>query len=88
MIQYESGVNSHKVVSTREEAFTVTTETKNEWLSPTEFWYLHNQQKMKFGRNLMFDWLAGGKLPHIRIGRKILIPADAFERMLEAQRES
>jgi len=58
------------------------TTTRNEWLSPTEFLNLHNRDGKKFGRNLLYDWLAQGILPHIRIGRKIFIPVDAFERML------
>ncbi len=53
-----------------------------EWLSPTQFLGRHQG---KFGRNKLYDWLAEGKLPHIRIDRKILIPSDAFERMLDTQ---
>ena len=60
----------------------MTTKTQDEWLSPTEFLTRH---RGKFARNLLYDWLAEDKLPHIRIGRKILIPVDAFDRMLEAQ---
>ena len=53
-----------------------------EWLSPREFLARH---KGRFGRNTLYDWLAEDKLPHIQINRKILIPADAFDRMLEGQ---
>ena len=65
--------------------FLVTTKTQEEWQSPTAFWKRHNRHEKKFGRNLMYDWLSEGKLPHVRIGRKILIPADAFERMLKGE---
>ena len=53
-----------------------------EWRSPREFLVRH---KGRFGRNTLYDWLAEDKLPHIQINRKILIPADAFERMLTGQ---
>jgi excisionase family DNA binding protein len=36
------------------------------------------------GRTATYDALRRGELPHIRLGRKILIPEDAFDRMLEA----
>ena len=63
----------------------MTIKTQEKWESPTAFWKRENRYEKKFGRNLMYDWLAEGKLPHIRIGRKILIPADAFERMLKGE---
>ena len=53
-----------------------------EWLSPTEFL---GRNRGRFGRNTLYNWLAEGKLPHIQINRKIMIPADAFDRMLAAQ---
>ncbi len=53
-----------------------------DWLTPTVFLARH---KGKFGRNTLYNWLAEGKLPHIQIGRKILIPSDAFDRMLAGQ---
>jgi hypothetical protein len=55
---------------------------ESEWLSPTEFLARHQG---RFGRNSLYDWLAEGKLPHLKINRKILIPADAFDRMLAEQ---
>ena len=59
-----------------------TQEPETEWLSPAEFLALHPG---KIGRNTLYDWLAQGKLPHLKINRKILIPADAFNRMLAEQ---
>ena len=56
--------------------------TSLEWLSPTEFLARH---RGRFGRNSLYNWLSEDKLPHIQIHRKILIPSDAFERMLESQ---
>ena len=53
-----------------------------EWLSPTEF---VSRNRGRFGRNTLYSWLAENKLPHVQIGRKILIPSDAFNRMLSGQ---
>ena len=53
-----------------------------EWLSPKEFLARHVG---RFGRNTLYNWLAEGKLPHVQIDRKILIPSDAFDRMLAEQ---
>ena len=53
-----------------------------EWLSPAEFLA---RNKGRFGRNSLYDWIATGKIPHLKIQRKILIPADAFDRMLANQ---
>ena len=53
-----------------------------EFLTPTVFLARH---KGKFGRNTLYNWLAEGKIPHIQINRKILIPSDAFDRMLAGQ---
>ena len=52
---------------------------KTEWLTPREF-LVRNQGRI--GRNTLYEWLANGTLPKVQVGRKILIPADAFERML------
>ena len=53
-----------------------------EWLSPMEFLA---RNRGRFGRNSLYNWLAEGKLPHVQINRKILIPSDAFDRMLAGQ---
>lgn len=55
---------------------------ETEFVTPRAFLARH---KGKFGRNTLYAWLAEGKLPHIQIGRKILIPSDAFDRMLAAE---
>ena len=55
---------------------------EQEWLSPREFLA---RNKGIFGRNTLYNWLAEDKLPHVQIGRKILIPSDAFSRMLADQ---
>lgn len=50
-----------------------------EFVTPSVFLARHKGQ---IGRNTLYNWLAEDKLRHIRVGRKILIPSDAFERML------
>ena len=37
------------------------------------------------GRTALYDALRQNAVPHIRVGRKILIPSDAFDLMLVAQ---
>jgi excisionase family DNA binding protein len=38
------------------------------------------------GRTLLYEAIRRGELPHIRIGRRILIPDNALDLMLEAKR--
>lgn len=49
------------------------------WLTPRQFLELH---KGKLGRNSLYDHIRDKTVPSVRLGRKILIPADALERML------
>jgi excisionase family DNA binding protein len=35
------------------------------------------------GRNTLYRFIREGRIPHIRLGRKILIPRSALERWLE-----
>ena len=56
------------------------------WLTPRQFLELH---KGKLGRNTLYEHIRDKTVPSVRLGRKILIPADALERMLETgSRES
>lgn len=43
---------------------------------------------LRLSRNAVYEAIARGKIPHIRIGRKILIPAAALDRMLAATEQS
>ena len=38
-----------------------------------------------FSRNALYAWIADGTIPSIRLGRKILLPADALDRVLAVQ---
>lgn len=37
------------------------------------------------GVNLLYDQVRTGEIPSIRLGGKILIPSDAFDRLIEKQ---
>ena len=49
-----------------------------EWLPSIEFLERH---KGVIGRSKFYDWIAEGVIPHLRIGRKLLVPADALDRI-------
>ena len=38
-------------------------------------------------KNTLHEWINQGRVPHIRIGRKILVREDALDLMLEGARE-
>ncbi len=39
-------------------------------------------QCLGLGRNTTYDLISKGKLPSVRLGRRILIPKDALDRLL------
>lgn len=39
-------------------------------------------KELRLSRNATYEACASGQIPSIRIGRRILIPKEAFERML------
>ena len=49
------------------------------WLTVAQFLELHTGQ---VGRNTVYERIRDKTIPSVRLGRKILIPADALERML------
>lgn len=54
-----------------------------EWLTPKEFL---EPYKGRLGRNTLYDHIRDKTIPSVRVGhRKILIPADAWERLLQEQ---
>lgn len=50
-----------------------------QWLTVKDFLIKH---RGIVGRSAVYERLHDGSLPSIRLGRKILIPADALERVL------
>jgi hypothetical protein len=53
------------------------------YLSPDAFLQEHPRT---MGRTLFFEAIRRGEIPHIRVGRRILVPHNALDLMLEAQR--
>ncbi len=51
-----------------------------EWLSVQEFMARHPGL---IGRSAVYERIREGVLPSIRIGKKILVPSDAFDTLLE-----
>lgn len=41
----------------------------------------------RLSRNTVYSAIAAGTIPSVRIGRRILVPSDALDRILEEQRE-
>ena len=54
-------------------------EKNPKWLTVDEFLEAH---KGKFGRTTLYEALRDKSIPSVRVGRRILIPANAFEKML------
>ena len=43
----------------------------------------YERNKGLIGRTALYDLVRSGRIPHVRLGRRILIPEDAFEQLLE-----
>ena len=52
---------------------------ESEWLTVAQFLDKH---RGLIGRSALYDWLREGRVPHLRISRKILIPSDALDRTM------
>ncbi len=52
----------------------------SEWLTVKQFLKRYDGV---VGRNLIYDLIRDGSLPHVRLHRKLLIPANAFEKILD-----
>ena len=51
-----------------------------EWLTVDKFYQLN---KGRLGRNTIYEGIRDGSIPSIRVGRRILIPSDALDQMLD-----
>lgn len=56
------------------------------WDSASNFWKNHLQGILD--KNGFYQAIARDEVPHIRIGRRILVPSDALEQMLATKQES
>jgi excisionase family DNA binding protein len=50
-----------------------------QWATVPEFLRLH---KGLVSKNTFYDWIREGRVPHLQLGRKILVPLNALDRML------
>ena len=53
-------------------------EKPTKWLTVEEF-----RQRSRLGRNSVYNAIRTNHLPHVRVGRRILIPADSLERLMK-----
>ena len=53
-----------------------------DWLTVAEFVAKFNG---RVSRNFVYERIREGSIPSVRIGRKILIPSDALDRLMTAQ---
>ena len=51
-----------------------------EWLTVPDFIARHQGL---IGRSSIYNAIQNGSLPHVRIGRRVLVPSDALERLLK-----
>jgi excisionase family DNA binding protein len=49
------------------------------WTTVPRFLEAH---KGLISKNTMHEWIREGRVPHLKVGRKILLPEDALDRML------
>ena len=54
---------------------------RQEWLTVSEFLERH---KGLIGRSSVYDRIRDHTIPSVRLGKKILVPADALERLLDS----
>lgn len=47
-----------------------------------EFWKAARRQGVPISRNVAYEGVRRGTIPSARLGRRIVIPADAIDRML------
>ena len=55
------------------------------WYTTAAFLRKH---KGMIGRTAFYEGIRQNTIPHIRIGRKILVPSDALERVLQNTRQT
>jgi excisionase family DNA binding protein len=49
------------------------------WTTVPRFLEAH---KGLVSKNTLHEWIREGRVPHLKVGRKILLPEDALDRML------
>ena len=52
------------------------------WYSVEEFWREARRQGAPISRGVAYEGVRTGRIPSVRLGRRIAIPADALDRLL------
>ena len=60
-------------------------DARRDWHTPESFREEARRRGAPMGRGLVYEYVRRGVIPHVRVGRKVLIPADALDRMLAAR---
>ena len=60
------------------------TQGSRRWYSVEEFWREARRQGAPISRGVAYDAIRRGQIPHVRVGRRIVIPADALDRLVTA----
>jgi hypothetical protein len=55
------------------------------YMSVDEFWRTARERGAPISRGVAYDAIRRGLLPHVRLGRRIVVPADALDRLLAAR---
>ena len=63
----------------------MTPDTTRQFLTVAQFLTAH---RGVIGRSMLYEAIHRKAIPSIRVGGKFLIPADAFDRVLESEMES
>ncbi len=53
-----------------------------QWYSVEEFWREARRQGAPISRGVAYEGVRRGIIPSVRLGRRIVVPADAIDRML------
>ena len=55
------------------------------WYSVEEFWREARKQGAPISRGVAYEGVRTGRIPHVKLGRRIAIPADALDRLLGSE---
>ena len=61
----------------------VTTQQRANWIKSAAFL---ERNKGLIGRSSFYEGIRCGSIPHVRVGKLILVPEDAIDRMHQTQR--
>ena len=53
------------------------------WLTVDEFWRDARRRGFPLGRSGAYEAIRRGEVPHVKVGRRIAVPRDALDRLLD-----